>query len=346
MKKSAYDFVVDQWSTVPAVETADLTGQTVVVVGANTGIGLEAAKHFAKMNPKRLIIGCRSFERGNAALEEIKKETDYLHTELWLIDLTDFSTVKAFADRFNEEGGKKIDILVMNAGILKSQYLQTADGWEETVQVNHLSTALLSILLLPNLCEQGNQLASRLVIVSSDVHYWAEFQPEILNSKEPLRILSSKEYSTPKNMKNRYFETKLLNVFFVRALSAHLSSRSAPTVVAVNPGFCYSQLRRSMNDYLGLSIFNFCLEKAFARTSEQGGRQLVYGAVHGRGDEEEKMHGSFVSRGQVEEVADFALSEEGATMQSKVWDETIGILSHVSDKVECIEKEFLNKDNA
>ncbi len=59
----------DQWWKVAPVEHVDLTGKTVVVVGANVGLGFEAAKHFASMNPKRLVLGCRNQEKGQAALQ-------------------------------------------------------------------------------------------------------------------------------------------------------------------------------------------------------------------------------------------------------------------------------------
>jgi retinol dehydrogenase-12 len=62
-------FIQDQlWKVAPA-EHADLSGKTVVVVGANVGLGFEAAKHFASMNPKRLVLGCRSQQKGQVALE-------------------------------------------------------------------------------------------------------------------------------------------------------------------------------------------------------------------------------------------------------------------------------------
>lgn len=61
-------FIQDQWWKVAPVEHVDLTGKTVVVVGANVGLGFEAAKHFASMNPKRLVLGCRSEEKGQAAI--------------------------------------------------------------------------------------------------------------------------------------------------------------------------------------------------------------------------------------------------------------------------------------
>ena len=64
-----FNFIQDQrWHVAPS-EHADLTGKTVVVIGANAGLGFEAAKHFASMNPKRLVLGCRNRQKGQTALE-------------------------------------------------------------------------------------------------------------------------------------------------------------------------------------------------------------------------------------------------------------------------------------
>ena len=62
-------FVSHQLWKVDPVVHVDLTGKTVVVVGANVGLGFETAKHFAKMNPKRLVLACRSQEKGQAAIQ-------------------------------------------------------------------------------------------------------------------------------------------------------------------------------------------------------------------------------------------------------------------------------------
>ena len=64
-----FGFIQDQWWKVAPVEHVDLTGKTVVIIGANIGLGFEAAKHFASMNPTRLVLGCRSQEKGQAALQ-------------------------------------------------------------------------------------------------------------------------------------------------------------------------------------------------------------------------------------------------------------------------------------
>ena len=64
VKRPYSTMVCDQWTTVPPVLTADLTGKSIMVTGANTGLGFEAAKHFARMNPARLILACRNGQRG------------------------------------------------------------------------------------------------------------------------------------------------------------------------------------------------------------------------------------------------------------------------------------------
>jgi NAD(P)-dependent dehydrogenase (short-subunit alcohol dehydrogenase family) len=69
MRLSFWSFVVEQWKPQPPVVKADLTDKTVIVLGANTGIGFEATKHFATMNPGRIILACRSQSKGEAAIE-------------------------------------------------------------------------------------------------------------------------------------------------------------------------------------------------------------------------------------------------------------------------------------
>jgi retinol dehydrogenase-12 len=149
MQLSFFQFLREQLTTVPRVEHEDLSGKTVVVIGANIGLGFEAAKHFAQMNPDRIILGCRSKERGEAAVasetnsllsyhsvslkyKELKAENGYESAELWVIDLARISSVVDFSERFEKDGGR-IDILLLNAGIepVPGQQL-TADGYEPT----------------------------------------------------------------------------------------------------------------------------------------------------------------------------------------------------------------------
>jgi retinol dehydrogenase 12 len=66
---SFLNFIQDQFWKVEPVVHVDLTGKTVVVVGANVGLGFEAAKHFASMNPNKLVLACRSQQKGQAAVD-------------------------------------------------------------------------------------------------------------------------------------------------------------------------------------------------------------------------------------------------------------------------------------
>lgn len=66
---TVFDFLKDKWGVVPPVVNADLAGKNVLVIGANTGLGLEAARHFATMNPARLFLGCRNQTKGDAAVQ-------------------------------------------------------------------------------------------------------------------------------------------------------------------------------------------------------------------------------------------------------------------------------------
>lgn len=68
-KYTIFDFLRDKWGSVPPVVTTDLSGKNVLVIGANTGLGLEAARHFATMNPARLFLGCRNQAKGEAAVK-------------------------------------------------------------------------------------------------------------------------------------------------------------------------------------------------------------------------------------------------------------------------------------
>ncbi|TFK31455.1 hypothetical protein BDQ12DRAFT_694120 [Crucibulum laeve] len=337
-KKTALGIVFDQLQTVPPVATADLQGKTVVVIGANTGLGFEAAKHFARMNAGRVILACRSKEKGEAAVARLKEDTGYMKAELWIIDLSKFSSVKAFADRYEKEGGR-LDILVENAATMPAtddngDALLTEDGWETSFQVNNLALSLLAILLLPRMIQtaKAHSTNPRLVVVASEVHFFTTLQPAVVNSTNPLKTFGSKEYCTTSVLGSRYFDTKLMNVFFTRALSDRLG-KSPVIVNCVNPGFCRSELRR---DLFGVKLaLVWAIEKLIARTTEQGSRQLVWAAVGGEEDLD-KLRGEYISLQEVHEPSDYALGEEGKVLQERLWENLIGELFTVDPRVKSI----------
>jgi NAD(P)-dependent dehydrogenase (short-subunit alcohol dehydrogenase family) len=333
-------FIQDQWWKVTPVEHVDLTGKTVVVIGANVGLGFEAAKHFASMNPKRLVLGCRNQEKGQAALEAIQA-TGFTNAELSLVDLAQFASVSTFADAFIRDNAQ-IDILVYNAAVLMHHYSPSKDGWEESIQVNHLSAMLLTTLLFPCLLKavsSGTSPNPRVVIVSSEAHFWAKFTKAEVESDKILQKISDKSHCTSQVMHERYPLSKLLNVFFVRELTKRLPANSPVIVAAVNPGFCKSQLGRNLSPVY--RMVGKMIQALLARTTEEGSRQLVWAAVGGVGREFE-LRGGYVNMANLEEVSDYALSDEGAAVQTRLWDESVEILSGVEPKFESTLREILS----
>ncbi|KAJ2919907.1 hypothetical protein MD484_g391, partial [Candolleomyces efflorescens] len=329
MKSSFATFVCSQWKTVPPVATADLTGQTVIVTGANIGLGFESAKHFAKMNPAKLILACRSEEKGKAAVEKIREETGYT-PDLELLDLAKFSSVLDFADRFLKNKDARLDILMANAAVAytqESERRETSDGWEESLHVNNLSTSLLCLLLAPRMVETGERYKTkpRLVVVASEVHYWTTLKDEVFESGSAFRTISSKEYGHT-----------VLNVFFTRSLAGIMAD--TPVIVnCVNPGYCYSALRRTFNGFQ--AVMDWTMEKALARTSEQGGRQLTYAAV-GSPENPDSLRGQYINLHCAEEPSDYVLGSEGKKRQDILWEDLINLLSEVNPRVREIVNNF------
>ncbi|KAJ6557339.1 hypothetical protein DFH09DRAFT_1163826 [Mycena vulgaris] len=302
-----------------------------MVIGANAGLGFEAAKHFATMGPGRLILACRSQSKGQAALEKLREETRCTTAELWIVDLAEFASVKRFAHKFEQEGGR-LDILVANAAVVLPKYESTKDGWETCLQVNCLSMPLLSLLLLPHMVRTGREHSTvpRIVVVASEVHYWATIEKRILESPDILATLGSAEYCTPKMMDSRYFLTKLLNIMFVRALNARIAASTPLVVNAVNPGYCYSNIRQSFSGIM--AVVDRLMEICLALPTETGSRQLVWAAL-GQEENPDKLRGEYLSLQRVEEVSDYILSPEGARAQDRIWDELVAILGKVDPRV-------------
>ncbi|KAL1728161.1 hypothetical protein EV714DRAFT_215752 [Schizophyllum commune] len=311
-------FLWDQLSYHSRVTRKDLTGQVVVVVGANVGLGYEAAKHFATMGAARVIMACRSKERGAAAVERLQKETGLKNSELMLVDLADFSSTTHFATEL-EARVDRLDLLVLNAGVTTqngSKRTETVDGWEPTIQVNVVSSSILAILLLPIMLRTSRERHTipRTVVVASSVHFWAPpWNDEIFNQPGILKALSNQEEFDPFCYLRTY---SVLNVLFARALNERLR-HTHPTVIvnSVDPGLCSTSLFRDEGRItVGMRLMN----ALFAVSAEVGSRELVWAALGGS-ENADALRGAFVARHTVREPSDFVLSERGRIAQDRTW---------------------------
>ncbi|KAK1219760.1 hypothetical protein PQX77_017500 [Marasmius sp. AFHP31] len=331
----------------PPVEGVSLDNQVVVITGANTGLGFEAAKHFAIRGPQKLVIVCRSEEKGQTALNRIKTETSFTNIELWTVDLNSFKSISAIKDKINQL--ERLDILVENAAIASIEYILTEDGWDHrqvlnivytrclsnnsqpvpcSLQSNVLGPALHIILHLPKLLDTAKKYPKstpRIVLVSSNVHYWTTTPvTEALKAPSALEFLNDKSYFD-RNIDNRYPETKALDIMFVRALQQRLPS---VTTCSVNPGFCYSELARYAEGERAEHLRS--LQKKLAFTTEEGSRQLLFAAIGSR-DREADVRGSYISFSQVSECSDLILSDDGQRLEDKLWTEILDLCGRVDE---------------
>ena len=171
-----FDFIRAQRKILPVIPTS-FEGETIIVTGANTGLGLEAARHFVRLGANKVILAVRSLARGETAKASIETSTDITGiAEVWHCDLASYDSVKEFARRASSEL-KRIDRVIENAGLTFDKWT-TAEGSETTITVNVLGTFLLSMLLLPKMreTEQITGKKPTLTILTSDLHARAKFE--------------------------------------------------------------------------------------------------------------------------------------------------------------------------
>lgn len=172
----------------PPVPTKDFSGKVVIVTGSNTGLGLEAARHFVRLNAEKVILAVRSLEKGEAAKKSIE-ESAKRHgvVEVWRLDMGSYASVEEFAKK--AETLKRIDVLLLNAGVSISNYEVYEDN-EATITINVISTVLLALLLVPKLRETASTYSTipHISIVSSELHYLAAFKEK--NSKNIIQALN------------------------------------------------------------------------------------------------------------------------------------------------------------
>jgi retinol dehydrogenase-12 len=145
----------------------------VIVTGANSGLGLEASRHFVRLGAAKVILGCRSLEKGEVARRDIELSSGRKGVvEVWLVDLTSSDSVKEFCRR--AEGLQRLDVLVLNAGVAVPEFVATEGGYESQIAVNVISTFLMALMVLPKLRETAGifSVQPHVVCVSSDGHHF------------------------------------------------------------------------------------------------------------------------------------------------------------------------------
>ncbi|KAK4117227.1 NAD(P)-binding protein [Canariomyces notabilis] len=224
----------------PAKDIPPLTDKVILVTGANVGLGKQAVLEFARHHPRLIWLGARSVQKGNAAADEIRRQVPGAPIRVLDIDLASFASVKKAAATVISNSSR-LDILMLNAGIMATAPGLTANGYELQFGTNHMGHALLFKLLLPLLnktatgSEDGGNPDKitdvRVVSLTSKAHN--------LPAKGGINFDSLKTPGEMLGTTARYGQSKLANLLWARQLA-----RAHPqlTAVSVHPGMVQTEL--------------------------------------------------------------------------------------------------------
>lgn len=228
-----------------------MTGKTVIVTGANSGIG-RAAAHALAGAGAHVVLAVRDAGKGKAAAAAMPGET-----EVRKLDLASLESVRAFASAAVGE----IDLLINNAGVMGTPLTRTADGFELQFGTNHLGHFALTNLLLP-------RITGRVVTVSSSLHRRGSIDFGDLNwERKPYRPMRA------------YEQSKLANLLFAGELQRRLTAAGSGVLsTAAHPGYAATNLpfhsqRRSVD------VISKIGSRLIAQSEDGGALPTLYAAV-------------------------------------------------------------------
>ncbi|XOZ32147.1 oxidoreductase [Halomonadaceae bacterium KBTZ08] len=233
----------------------NLTGRTVLITGANSGLGLESTRLLAQRGA-HVIMACRNREKGQAAQESLQAQDPDADLQLMQLDLADLASVRDFARRIHDHY-PRLDVLLNNAGVMAPPLQLTQDGFEMQFGTNHLGHFALTGLLLDRLRAAE---AARVVVLSSLAHRFGRLDFDNLDARRGYQRWRF------------YGQSKLANLMFALELDRRLR-RSGETIqsIAVHPGYSATNLQRTIP---GHSLFN----AVTAQSQQKGAYPSVFAA--------------------------------------------------------------------
>jgi NAD(P)-dependent dehydrogenase (short-subunit alcohol dehydrogenase family) len=212
-----------------AAYIGDQRGRTVVVTGANTGIGLETAAALAE-HGAGVVLACRDSSKAEAAATRITEAVPGAFVEVVGLDLASLASVRQAADQIRSRY-ERLDVLINNAGMMVPRFGRTQDGFELQIGTNHLGHFALTGLLLDRLTGTPG---SRIITVSSFAHLQGHIDLDDLHFRQ-------RSYRPTA----AYAQSKLANLMFAYELQRRLTAIDAQTIsVAAHPGAVRTDLQR------------------------------------------------------------------------------------------------------
>jgi NAD(P)-dependent dehydrogenase (short-subunit alcohol dehydrogenase family) len=269
----------------------NLRGETAIVTGASSGLGLECTRQLLQLDVALLIVAVRSQSKGDEAARQLQAAFPKAKIQVWLLDMESTESVRQFAARC--ETLDRLDVVILNAGCGKLSYERAGgNGREVSLQVNYLNTVLLTMLLVPVLrvkqlvvSQKANMSVKpgRLTVVSSDMASWAKLK-EAKGS-----LLDSVDIEEGFDGFQQYGMTKLLLCMFIAKLANVVEADDA-IINIVNPSATRGTalMREAKGQYM-TQMFVFLSNALMGRNVVDSTRQYLFSAlVLGK-----ESHGSF-----------------------------------------------------
>jgi NAD(P)-dependent dehydrogenase (short-subunit alcohol dehydrogenase family) len=233
-----------------AADLSDQSGRTFVITGANSGIGLGAAKALAAKGA-RVVLAVRNTTKGEEAARTIDGET-----EVRRLDLADLASIRAFVEATHGD----VDVLINNAGVMNVPLQHTADGFEMQIGTNHLGHFALTNLLLP-------QITDRVVTVASGSHRYGKIRLADLNWEQGYKRHMA------------YGQAKLANVLFMAELQRRLDEAGSNLrSVGAHPGWASTNLQSRSGNRIEDALMSVG-NRLFAQTGDMGAEPTLFAAT-------------------------------------------------------------------
>ena len=239
----------------------DQHGRIAVITGANSGIGLEAARELARAGAQ-VIMACRDTTKGEAAAATIRETVPGAELDVAELDLAALGSVRAFAERYPHG---HLDLLINNAGVMVPPYTSTVDGFELQLATNHLGHFALTGLLLDRLQATPG---ARVVSVSSTAHKIGRIDFDDLQSERSYHRWRA------------YGQSKLANLLFAFELDRRLRASNADVLsVAAHPGYSATNLQFAATPSRIERLGSVVLNRVYAQSAERGALPTLYAAT-------------------------------------------------------------------
>ena len=267
-------------------EMPDQGGRTVLVTGANSGLGLRSAEALARRGA-RVLLACRNPEKGKEALVAVQAAATGAEPALISLDLSDLGSVRGCANEVNDSVDR-LDVLMNNAGVMALPERRDGAGREMQFATNHLGHFALTGLVMPALLRAH---ASRVVTTSSQAHRIGRMRWKDLQWEGRYRKWLA------------YGQSKLSNLLFVFELDRRARKAGAPlTSVGAHPGYAATHLQAAGPEMAGSKSMQGLMvvaNKVFAQPDTMGAWPQLYAATMPdvAGGEYFGPHGMFESRG-------------------------------------------------